>query len=173
MDRQLNPACRHLEDPTSLNDGIEEGRECVISELEQLNAGWCGQSFATSYLHQAILAFTNPMVSSSFFFVCAKTWEEKSCLQRKRLFVEWTAGPYTAENSYLLSVEYLPLHAGLRFAFVLQLGSSYVRHDLDDFIFCLEGSAVSAIVMSDIPVQRPVPRESCVTLEPRAIAVET
>lgn len=65
----------------------------------------------TSYLHQAILAFINPMVSSSFF-VCAKTWEEKSCLQRKRLFVEWTAGPYTAENSYLLSVEYLPLHAG-------------------------------------------------------------
>lgn len=81
--------------------------------------------------------------------MCAKTWGEKSCLQRKRLFVEWTAGPYTAENSYLLSVEYLPLHAGLRFAFVLQLGSSYVRHDLDDFIFCLEGSAVSAIVMSD------------------------
>lgn len=107
--------------------------------------------------------------------MCAKTWEEKSCLQRKRLFVEWTAGPYTAENSYLLSVEYLPLHAGLRFAFVLQLGSSYVRHDLDDSIFCLEGSAVSAIVMSDIPVQRPVsvPRESCVTLERRTIAVET
>lgn len=84
--------------------------------------------------------------------MCAKTWEEKSCLQRKRLLVGWTAGPYTAENSYLLSVEHLPLHAVLRFAFV-QLGSSYVRHDLDDFIFCLEGSAVSAIVMSDIPPQ--------------------
>lgn len=128
---------------------------CYFRAGATLNAGWCGQSYAvgTFYLHQAILAFTNPMVSS-FFFVCAKTWEEKSCLQPKRLSVEWTAGPYTAENSYLLSVEYLPLHAGLRFAFVLQLGSSYVRHDTSTIlIFCLEGSAVSAIVMSDIPPQ--------------------
>lgn len=78
MDRQLNPACRHLEDPTSLNDGIEEGRECVISELEQLNAGWCGQSYATSYLHQAILAFTNPMVSSSFFSCVRKRGKRRA-----------------------------------------------------------------------------------------------
>jgi len=77
VDRQLNPACRHLEDPTSLNDGIEEGRECVISELEQLNAGWCGQSCATFYLHQAILAFTNPMVSSFFLCVCENVGREE------------------------------------------------------------------------------------------------
>lgn len=78
MDRQLNPACHHLEDPTSLNDGIEEGRECVISELEQLNAGWCGQSYATFYLHQAILAFTNPMVLVLFFLcVCENVGREE------------------------------------------------------------------------------------------------